>query len=237
MSTPEAIPRPKLSDQIQERLIEMIRAGGLAPGDILPSERELMARYRVGRPAIREAMQRLQHVGLVEIRHGERPRVARPSIASLVDQVGMSIRHLLDHSDASLDHLKEARTELEARMAGIAAARRADDDIRRLREIVDDQAAARADTERFLDLDAAFHRDIAAISGNPIFEVLTRGVFDWMRAFHVDFVRKPGLEDLTIAEHRVILEAIAAGDGPAAATAMKAHLERANALYSKGPAA
>ncbi len=211
----------------------MISGGDLAPGDILPSERELMARYQVGRPAIREAMQRLQHMGLVEIRHGERPRVASPSIGALVDQVGMSMRHLLSHSGTSLEQLKEARTVLEARMAEIAAERRTEPDVARLKGIVEEQAIALPDTERFLDFDAAFHREIAAISRNPIFEALTKGVFDWMRVFHASSVRSPGLEALTLEEHRGIIAAIAKGDGPAASAAMTAHLERANALYSK----
>ena len=56
-------------------------------------------------------------------------------------------------------------------------------------------------------------------------------MFDWLGSYYVQLVRLPGAEDLTIAEHRRILDAIAAGDGDAAAAAMHDHLTRANALY------
>ena len=65
------IQRRKLSDSVQDRVLSMIKSGDLAPGSPLPSERELMSSFAVGRPAIREALQNLQRMGLVEIRHGE----------------------------------------------------------------------------------------------------------------------------------------------------------------------
>lgn len=231
MSVPESIRPRKLSDEVQHRLLTLIRENGLAPGDHLPSERELMSRYDVGRPAIREAMQSLQHMGVIDIRHGERPRVAAPSLDGLVDQLGTSMQHLLKHSDTSLDHLKEARVALEAEMARIAAQRRTEADLAALRDILDRQAKARNDPEAFLECDGQFHRQIAAISRNPIFETISHGVFTWMRAFHVEQVRKRGLEALTLAEHRAILTAIESGDSASAAQCMRAHLERANALY------
>lgn len=231
MTIPDSIRPRKLSDEVQERLLRMIRDARLAPGDALPSERELMARHGIGRPAIREAMQGLQRMGVIEIRHGGRPRVAAPSLDGLVDQLGTSMRHLLTHSRSSLDHLKEARVALEAELARIAARRRSAEDIADLGDLLAAQDAARADGESFLEIDGRFHRRIAAISGNPIFETLAHGIFSWMRAFHEEQVRKRGLEALTLAEHRAILDAIAAGDGDAAAGAMRDHLDRANALY------
>lgn len=223
----------KLADEVQDRLLRLIREEGLAPGDAIPSERELMARYGVGRPAIREAMQALQHMGVVDIRHGGRPRVAEPTLDGLVEKLGTGMRHVLTHSDQSLEHLKEARVALESEMARMAAGRRGEADVAELRAILAAQKAARSDPERFLECDGRFHRRIAAVSGNPIFETVAHGIFSWMRTFHVETVRKRGLEALTLEEHGAILDAIAAGDGEAAARAMRRHLERANALYEQ----
>lgn len=230
MSAPDSIKPRKLADEVQERLLRLIREEGLSPGDALPSERELMARYEIGRPAIREAMQSLQHQGLIDIRHGGRPRVAEPSLDGLVAQLGAGVQHLLAHT-SSMDHLKEARAALEAEMARIAARRRNDRDVASLEAILAAQELAEHEPERFLEIDGKFHRRVAAISGNPIFESITHGVFNWMRAFHVEGVRSPGLERLTLAEHRAILDAIAAGHPDAAGAAMRGHLERVNDLY------
>lgn len=81
-NTEKPLQRRKLSDEIQERLLELIKLEGLQPGEVLPSERELMRQYKVGRPAIREAMQNLQRMGLVSIKHGGKPRQAKGWIPS-----------------------------------------------------------------------------------------------------------------------------------------------------------
>lgn len=231
MTEKNPISRVKLSDQVQSRLLSVIQTQGMQPGDYLPSERELMETYSVGRPAIREAMQNLQRMGLVEIKHGERPRVARPSFDRMVEQMTESMRHLLMHSSTSLSHLKEARATFEMEMARIASRKRTPEDIADLKEILKNQESVRLISAAFLEWDGAFHHRIAEISGNPIFSSLSRALFNWLAQFHFDLVRKPGLEQLTLSEHWQILEAIERGDEEAAARFMEAHLNRANSLY------
>lgn len=223
--------RRKLSDRIQEQLLELIRSGEIAPGEPMPSERELMQAFEVGRPAVREAMQALQGMGLVEIRHGGRARVAEPSLGRMVDQMGESMRHMLTHSPASLEHLKEARATFEMEMARIAARRRAESDLVRLSRIIESQEAARTEPKRFLEFDAQFHRELAAIGGNPIFAALSEALLNWLVHFHIDLVRVPGREQLTLDEHRQILSAIETRDPDQAAKAMFDHINRANNLY------
>jgi DNA-binding FadR family transcriptional regulator len=225
--------RNKLSHGVREKILALIKDGALAPGDPLPSERELMQTLAIGRPAIREALQSLQSQGLVVIRHGERPRVALPSMARMTDQMADTMRHLLTHSPASLEHLKEARATFEMEMARIAARSRAQSDLDRLRSILQSQEAAGSESRRFLEIDGQFHREIASISGNPIFAALCEAIFRWRTDFHMDLVHVPGLEQLTLDEHEAILAAIAMQDSTQAARAMGDHLTRANALYQR----
>ena len=166
-------------------------------------------------------------------RHGGRARVAEPSVGRMVEQVGETMKHLLANSPASLENLKEARATIEREMARIAARRRSDGDILRLTELLAEQEAAIADLPKFRALDGRFHREIAGISGNPIFTALIDGVFRWLSDFHGELVSVPGLENLTIAEHREILAAIGRGDAEAAGAAMGDHLMRANELYRR----
>ena len=230
-SKPVSIKRRKLSDEVQDQLLTIIHSGNLQPGDTLPSERELMANFQVGRPAIREAMQNLQRMGLVDIRHGERPKVAKPSINQMVGQMSETMRHVLSYSETSMEHLKEARLTFECEMARVAAAKATSADIDHLRHLISLEEGARQDSGRFMNLDGEFHKALAGISGNPIFSGLSRALFDWLAHFHIDLVRKEGVENLTIAEHSLIVDAVEAGDAVQAATAMANHLNRANKLY------
>jgi DNA-binding FadR family transcriptional regulator len=224
-------PRQKLSAAVGERILGCIRRGDFAPGDALPSERQLMEQYGVGRPAVREALQNLERMGFLEIHHGRRARLAAPSIGRMVDQIGDTMRHLLANSPASLEQLKEARLVFEMEMARIAARRRSASDIQRLERILEAQAAAQDDLESFVGRDGDFHREIAAISGNPIFAALSEAIFKWLAASYRGAVSVPGLEKLTLNEHAQILEAVAAGSIDSAARYMSDHLTRANELY------
>lgn len=232
----DPIRRRKLSDEVRERLLAQINAGDLHPGDPLPSERELMARYGVGRPAIREAMQQLASLGLIVVRHGDRPRLAPPRLDLLAEQLGLTMRHVLTHDDTILQQLKEARIVVETGTARLAAETRREADLDRLRDILARQLLARHDPAEFMRRDGDLHAAIAGISGNVVLSSAVRAVFEWMARFHRRAVHSSGLERLTLSEHEAIVDAIAQGDPEGAARAMRLHLTRANALYAQGGA-
>lgn len=227
----EAIPRRKLSDEVRDRLLDLIREDRLAPGDALPSERSLMQRFQVGRPAVREALQSLEQTGIIEIRHGDRARIAEPSIGRMLDQMSETAQHILTNSSATLENLKEARLMFEVEMVRRAAKTRSDADVGRLWDRIAEQERALENPMQFLQCDGAFHREIAAISGNPIFTAVSESMFRWLSVFHQSLVRVPGREDLTLSEHRKIAEAIGARSAERAAKVMTDHLNRANKLY------
>ena len=114
-----------------------------------------------------------------------------------------------------------------------AAAQATPEAVARLRLRVEAHEHARQKLDEFLPRDMEFHREIAAMSGNPIFPALVEAMFGWLGVYYVQLVRLEGAEDVTIAEHRRILAAIAAGDPEAAAEAMHDHISRGNALYRK----
>lgn len=225
------IQRRKLFQEVLDRLLERIRSGEFGPGDQLPSERELMQFYGVGRPAVREALQALERDGIVAITHGERARIAMPSAERVIEQIAESTRHLLQVEPGSLDHLKDARLFLETGLARRAAGNATPEAVARLRERFAAHERARNDPDEFLPRDMEFHRQIAAMTGNPIFPALIQAMFSWLGSYYVHLVRLQGAEELTIAEHRRILEAIAEGDQDEAAAAMHDHITRANDLY------
>jgi DNA-binding FadR family transcriptional regulator len=228
----EPIRRRKLSQGVLEKLQERMNAGEFPAGSLLPSERQLMEYFQVGRPAVREALQDLQRLGLVRITHGEGARVVAPTAQGILDRIAGTAEHFLATSPRSLDYLKEARLFFEMGMVRLVAARATPQDIETLRDIVAEQAAAGDDFADFLKTDMLFHRSIAAILGNPIFVALSEAMLQWLSKYHVGLVRKAGREKLTMAEHTLIVDRIAAHDVESAAAAMLTHLTRAQDLYA-----
>lgn len=231
MGTALPIQRRKLAHEVTDRLLARIRSGEFRPGDQLPSERELMTGYGVGRPAVREALQSLERAGLLAITHGERARVTTPTPATLLELIAGGASHLLRTEPQTLDHLKDARLFLEVGMARRAAANATEDGVARLRARLDEHRAA--DLPAFLDRDMAFHRQIASMTGNPIFPAIIEAMFGWLGEYHAQLVRVHGAENLTISEHERILAAIADADAGAAERAMREHLTRASVLYRR----
>ncbi|TVP42955.1 MAG: transcriptional regulator NanR [Halomonas sp.] len=226
------ITRRKLSDEVFDRLYEMIEAGEFSPGDTLPSERELMDSYGVGRPAIREAMQTLERIGLVEINHGQRPKVLQPTAMGLMSQIDLTARHMLASSSQSLEQLKEARTFFELGMVEKATGQASSADIAQLRALLDVQRShLNKDAHAFIAADMDFHTAIAGITRNPIFRATSQAMLGWLARFHASLLHWEGNEDITLLEHANIIDYIERGDKEAAVEEMRKHLERARLLY------
>lgn len=228
----EPIVRRKLSDEVFDRLERLITSGELQPGDEMPSERELMERFGVGRPAIREAMQSLANMGLVAISHGERAKVLELTAKSLFRQVDLTAKIMLSKSSDTLEHLKNARIFFERGMARVAAEKASPQDIADLRVILERQRASLGQAEAFIAADMAFHTRIAEISGNPIFAAVSESMLAWLQEYHTDMLIWTGKERFTLAEHEEIVDRLAAGDADGAEQAMLKHLERSRALYT-----
>jgi DNA-binding FadR family transcriptional regulator len=227
----EVIVRRKLSDEVFDRLRMMITSGELTPGDMMPSERELMERFRVGRPAIREAMQALNNMGLITITHGERARVRQLTARSLFEQVDATAQILLSTSPTSLDHLKNARRFFERGMVREAALKASKDDVARLRQTLERQRQNLGDAVSFINEDMKFHTQIAAISGNPIFEAVSEAMLSWLKEYHTELLIWSGKEKFTLSEHEEIIVQIEARDSNGAEAAMTKHLDRSASLY------
>lgn len=233
MNPDQPIQKRKLYQEVQDRLMQRIQTGEIAPGEQLPPERELMEVYGVGRPAVREALQALERSGIVEISHGERARVVVPSAHSLIQQIAGGARHLLQMQPETLEHLKQARIFLEEGTARMAAQRATAADVAGLRARIQAHRESLPRLDEFLSHDMGFHRELARISGNPIFPAIVEAVFQWAGDYYRPLVRAPGAEQLTLDEHGRLVDAIAAGDPDAAAAAMRAHLARSNELYRR----
>jgi DNA-binding FadR family transcriptional regulator len=231
---PDRIIRRKLSDQVLDRLRDMILSGEVKPGDPLPSERSLMERFGVGRPAVREALQALHQNGLITITHGERTRVNAIDAGTFFDQSNEVARLVLNLAPANLQHLKEVRQMMELGIVRIAAQRATSADIADLRAAVVDQAdRIGGDPRPFIEADIRFHTRIARMTGNPIIMAASEAMLRWLFETHSSLLHWSGHEDVTLAAHAGIVDAIEARDAASALQRMAAHLDRSRALYAQ----
>jgi len=225
------IARRKLSHEVIDRLLPRIRSGEFPVGALLPSERDLMSELQVGRPAVREALQSLERMGLVSIVHGEGARVLPLSADKVMRQISDAAMHLLSGSSDLLEHLKEARLQFEVAMIRAAAERATPAQIERLRQVLEAHKASLSDPQAFLATDLAFHREIATISGNAIYMAVSQVMLEWLEHFHREAVRAPGAERTTLNEHVKMFHCIATHDPEGAQAVMVTHLRRANRHY------
>lgn len=225
----------KLSDQVLERLREMIRGGELKPGDFMPSERVLMERFSVGRPAVREALQAMHTQGLITISHGERSRVNELSTNLVLDHSDNIANILLDAVPANLEHLKEARRMFELGIVRAASAKATEEDVAKLRNLLERQKSFISDgldERNFVEADMAFHTGIAEILGNPVVTAASSAMLRWLQEYHTALLHWSDNESTTVAEHGRIIDRIAANDVEGAVEEMRDHLDRSQAMYA-----
>ena len=230
-STTGPITRQKLSDQVYERLWSMIVSGELAPGDPFPSERFLMNKFGVGRPAVREAMQTLSNKGVITISQGERSRVNELNATIAVAQVDEIAKLLLSSKPSNLAHLKQVRKILETGAVQLAAQNCTPDDATRLRSLIEVQREKLESHKDFILADIAFHVEIAELSQNPLLQVVIRAMLNWLLEYYTPVLRWSGRENTTLSEHAKLVDYLENHDSAGAVRLINSHLDRSNPLY------
>ncbi|MGH3240759.1 MAG: FadR/GntR family transcriptional regulator [Spirillospora sp.] len=209
------IPGGSTVDAVLEQLQTQIRDGSWPIGRRIPAELELAARLGVSRPAVREAIRALVHVGVLEVRRGDGTYVR-----SSADPRPL-LRRL---AHASIRDVFELQLAYDVQAARLAARRRTDADLERLEALLRARdAATEADT--FGAADAAFHLGVAESSRNPVLieamRFFTDRLYESLRAVRLDHE----IPEAGPAAHRAVLDAIAASDPRAAASAAAAVVE------------
>lgn len=228
----DKVSAPAMSDTVAQQLLKQIEIGSFEATGKLPTEAVLAQQFGVSRTVIREAISRLKNEGVVEPRQGS---------GVFVKEHG-AIRPLrIDYAEAveasSMPHLLAVRRAIEAEVAAEAARRCTDRDIAEIDAAlanIDEAVAAGRDG---VAEDVAFHRKIAAVTGNPYFiktlnflnQYLEAGVAVTRRneATRDDFSRQ------VREEHAAIVDAIRARDPMAARNAALTHLYNAERRLSQ----
>ncbi len=209
--------------EITRRLLDYLLSGQLKPGQKIPSERQLAEALAVGRGALREAIKSLSLLGLLEQRIGDGTYLSRSS-SDLLPQV---IEWGLLLGEKRLDDLLEARYHLEVLLSGLAAQRRTEEQLARLRELVAQMHAAGSDLDGYVRADIAFHLQVAACSGNTVLAGVLTNIQSLLQAWATRVIHAAGETHTSLAMHQPILDALENGDPEAARRAMTLHMDRA----------
>lgn len=224
------IKRRRLFEEVAARLQRMIGEGGLREGDPLPSERELMSRFEVGRATVREALLSLEQKGVITVSNGERARVARPGAARLIEALSGAANLYLSEPQGVRD-FQAMRHTVERAVVRDAARAATPEDVDRIAAALAENRLARGSPERFRDTDLAFHAEIVRTLANPLLSGVHEALSRWLAGQRAICLGEDGAEARAYAFHERIAVAIAARDPDAAEAAMAEHLDDVAETY------
>ncbi|MCD4524284.1 FadR/GntR family transcriptional regulator [Nocardioides sp. cx-173] len=229
---------PKTAELIATQLRRQIVHGELRPGMTLPPEMQLMEQYGVSRPTLREAFRILEAEALINVRRGSRggAQVTTPEVSVPARYIGL----LLQIQGTTINDVYDARTLLEPPCARLLAQRRTDDDIAKLRDVVEQVKAQVNSTKPFVPdaeswsrLTYRFHELVLEGSGNKTL-ALQGAVLANIAATHLRSKIAKGNESdplsrfqQTIKSFTKLIELAEAGDADAAQQHWATHMDGA----------
>jgi len=193
--------------QIQEAILDH----RLEPGDMLPPERELRETFNISRGTLREALRVLEQKGLIEIKVGT-------TGGSIVKQAGMeqlteTFALLIRSGSLSVIDLGEFREGFEGKIAALAAKRATLNDVKRLEAMIENaiimNSRGTQGWENFLDIDQEIHKELAKISKNPLYIIVSEMIHDNIRQYYDKFLENtPDRMDENLKDLREMVAAV-----------------------------
>ncbi len=216
------VQRNTLVQSVVDQIVAQIKGGALAPGDRLPSERDLMKRLAVGRSTIREALRSLAMMNLVELRPGQGCYVKGLGVQNVIQRDLLAV--LLDRS-MTVD-LLEVRKLIEPAAVELAAHRATHEDLAALQDILDRCRAAHTAGKPAADLSAQLHVAIARSTHNGVLVMFMESILGLLTERGAKLEHIPGYTEWETASHQEIVDALRARDARRAHRLMARHLEQ-----------
>jgi DNA-binding FadR family transcriptional regulator len=224
----------KSYEQVADQLRELIMTGRLTPGDRLPNETLLAREFGVSRATVREALRLLAAQSLIRTAKGAGggSYVTLPSVDRISEFLTSNIGLLTDARDLTLEELMEARMLLEVPAARLAARRRRQDDVTRLRSSIPGGELT-LDTQTEFEQNSQFHTSLIECCGNRLLYIAAQPVFSALQSALARSLLGNRFHQGVHEQHVRIVEAIEAADESAAEAEMIGHLEFLVPFYEK----
>lgn len=216
--------KPKrISDQVYEQLKDLIFKGEIKPGEQLLTERELAGSLGVSRPTVREAINKLVAIGLLEHRQGQGTFVRAPASG----EKDFLMNYMEGH-EPDLVELLEVRLGIECNAVALAARRATEEDIATLEKLVEAMSVDFASGNVEGSDDVAFHMAVAYATKNIVqihvmknfYDLLFYGIKENLQHLYTE----QGNLTIVLRQHRAIVDAIRRHDPDSAFLAMKEHI-------------
>lgn len=205
--------RESLSKQVSDRLEQMISSGTYTVGEKIPTEPELAEMFQVSRNTVREAVQSLTWAGLLSVKQGDGTYVCAS------DRFHANMEQ--QYQKVSLDDVTEARNCLEATIAHLAALRRTEQDVERIRGALMRRKTLNADEKENTRADIDFHMAIAYASHNTILTDMYESITCYLENQIAERNRESSLSTKEIDDlHEVLFFAVEQGTPDRAAAAV-----------------
>jgi GntR family transcriptional regulator, transcriptional repressor for pyruvate dehydrogenase complex len=221
--------RRNAAQQIADRVVTAIALGGFGEDQKLPSEREMAEMLGASRPTIREAFQRLESLGLIEIRRG---RLGGAYVLPLDWSVAQeAVRRTLLPAWAEFEVLFDFRTLIESLVAATAAQRRTPADIVAVNAALEAYRSAGDSREASRAADEALHRAIAAATQNRyLLELSVELRIKVSLGFQAE-PYTPALRERALEQHPALVDAVVAGDADLAGRLAAEHFGLTEEMY------
>jgi GntR family transcriptional repressor for pyruvate dehydrogenase complex len=217
----ETVRKVRRYEQVAEQIRRLISDGALKPGDLLPPERELVAKLGVGRSSIRDAVRTLEVMGILEPRQGHGTVVRDLSADALV--VPLSL--VLTRKRELVTELLDVRRMIEPGLAARAAKNATAEEIAHMGAILARHEAKLRRGEEAMDEDSDFHYAIALAARNSVVLRVLDVLMDLLRESRSRSLQVPGRPQRSFDGHRRILRALQKRDAKAAEAAVRRHLK------------
>ncbi len=217
----QAIDTRSLVDKVEMNLIDLFIKKQLTPGDVIPKETELAEAMGVSRTVIRESLNRLKTMGMIESKKHVGTVIKSPDLTEILQK--SMIPTILN--EKSLRDSFEMRLVIEVGMADLVVNRATESDIEELRTIVKDEIAQADDVLFDVDYEIAFHGKLYEITGNETlkgFQKLLLPIYNYIYASGL--LKRPTVKK-QFTSHKELVTILATRDADQFRTGMRNHLE------------
>lgn len=214
--------RQNLSDEIAQRIAHLIQEREYGPGARLPAISVMARQFGVGSPTLREALKKLETVGVIDIRHGSGVYVGRTPDALMITNPVIEARP----TSKVLVDLISARIPIELETAALAARHATPEQLDEMGRLLARAGRSFADSKLLTEVNLAFHRQIALASDNLVMHQILDVLSNLFRNEQQLILNIHGRRQDDHREHVEIYDALRARDAQLAVDRMRAHLER-----------